>query len=767
MCSLSVAAAKQIDWAATTSPQQLYLIMADDQCSLVDRQLAHEKLFALTKQSDSWTEACLLLGKAYAERKINYQGRPVPPNDDQFPDNQEFSSALELWERVAKAGNAEANLLLGNLYQRGVAHHMYSYMDTSLKYWIVAAKKGNTEALAKLKGMVPLILEGKEPVNDSKAVIRAQTTLAAKGDVNSSLWLGKRYFQAGEYVKAHEFLTMAAKGNNEEAQGLLAKIGDISAIRNSPQGMSKIVDELYRIVSDDELPPDEQKEAYDKLHNMSESGNAEASYSLGEIHLRCYVNAAGEPLSPEERRRKDRDNEAAIPFWERAAKAGHALANYNLGLLYSHKNIVKAAEHWIVVMEKGGDWKSNAEKELRSHRSEIEQCDGENGPIATKMMIQFAKAGDSSAAKTIARRLLLIGHYEKARQYVRMAQSEDNTEEAKELLAEIDRCEAEQKASGLTPIEKQQALQREEAARQSALSHERYEQSERETRHGRMVAGLVLVWSVISIIGFVAGLKGQIIVYRSWGEVILAAMCLSLIIYLICVGTDISGSPGVTPPWYTIVLCIGFLFSLGFLAYQANGDFLKAALALPTQLFVVGLLLALFFLSLSKIRDVGRSKTKAEKAKNMLGAAAAIAGTGVTAYLLNRLVRTGAQVQAMQKAQAEYAASVQPTPPSVYTGEIIDAEVQPQSLSMLATATVPTTSTRTSKAAVASLITGIIGLPFPYLFSIPALVLGIIGLRKTKDPHITGKGMAIAGITLGAVGIFITFFLVMAILTHR
>ncbi len=52
--------------------------------------------------------------------------------------------------------------------------------------------------------------------------------------------------------------------------------------------------------------------------------------------------------------------------------------------------------------------------------------------------------------------------------------------------------------------------------------------------------------------------------------------------------------------------------------------------------------------------------------------------------------------------------------------------------------------------AIASLICGIIGLLlFP--FSIPAVILGILGLKDyNKDPSIGGKGMAIAGIVLGA-----------------
>jgi hypothetical protein len=39
------------------------------------------------------------------------------------------------------------------------------------------------------------------------------------------------------------------------------------------------------------------------------------------------------------------------------------------------------------------------------------------------------------------------------------------------------------------------------------------------------------------------------------------------------------------------------------------------------------------------------------------------------------------------------------------------------------------------------------------LLAIPALVLGVVGLRQTTTRNERGRGMAIAGIVLGALGI--------------
>ena len=63
---------------------------------------------------------------------------------------------------------------------------------------------------------------------------------------------------------------------------------------------------------------------------------------------------------------------------------------------------------------------------------------------------------------------------------------------------------------------------------------------------------------------------------------------------------------------------------------------------------------------------------------------------------------------------------------------------------------------QTNGLAVASLICGIVSFCIPILGSIAAIVLGILGLGKTKDPRVGGKGMAITGIVLGGVSVLVT-----------
>jgi predicted Zn finger-like uncharacterized protein len=70
--------------------------------------------------------------------------------------------------------------------------------------------------------------------------------------------------------------------------------------------------------------------------------------------------------------------------------------------------------------------------------------------------------------------------------------------------------------------------------------------------------------------------------------------------------------------------------------------------------------------------------------------------------------------------------------------------------------------------AVTSLIFGIFSFCVPVIATLVAVITGIFGLLKTRDPRVGGRGMSIAGIVLGIVGllpsIFFSFFLFGALL---
>lgn len=59
---------------------------------------------------------------------------------------------------------------------------------------------------------------------------------------------------------------------------------------------------------------------------------------------------------------------------------------------------------------------------------------------------------------------------------------------------------------------------------------------------------------------------------------------------------------------------------------------------------------------------------------------------------------------------------------------------------------------RTSGAAIGSLICGLLGC-IPLITSLLAIVLGIVGIKSASRPGVSGKGLAIAGLILGVLGI--------------
>jgi hypothetical protein len=59
---------------------------------------------------------------------------------------------------------------------------------------------------------------------------------------------------------------------------------------------------------------------------------------------------------------------------------------------------------------------------------------------------------------------------------------------------------------------------------------------------------------------------------------------------------------------------------------------------------------------------------------------------------------------------------------------------------------------RGNGAAITSLILGIL-FCVPFLTSFLAVIFGFVGVRKARDPHVSGKGLAITGLLLGLLGL--------------
>jgi prepilin-type processing-associated H-X9-DG protein len=66
--------------------------------------------------------------------------------------------------------------------------------------------------------------------------------------------------------------------------------------------------------------------------------------------------------------------------------------------------------------------------------------------------------------------------------------------------------------------------------------------------------------------------------------------------------------------------------------------------------------------------------------------------------------------------------------------------------------------------AVASLVCAILGLCVPVIPGVIAIVTGILGLKRANDPRGSGRGLAIAGISIGAVSILLSTCMVSILL---
>ena len=75
----------------------------------------------------------------------------------------------------------------------------------------------------------------------------------------------------------------------------------------------------------------------------------------------------------------------------------------------------------------------------------------------------------------------------------------------------------------------------------------------------------------------------------------------------------------------------------------------------------------------------------------------------------------------------------------------------PQSMPPAAADPAPVPS-KTNAAAVASLVCGLLAC-VPFLTGLAAIVLGVLGIKKARDPRAGGKGLAVAGLILGVLSL--------------
>lgn len=224
--------------------------------------------------------------------------------------------ALELYERAAHNGHAEAQFNLGLLLTQGKVAEPDP--ERALHWLEAAAGQDHVEAMAQAG---QLLLRSRPGGPAEAARMRARTLLGAaaeRGHLRAQLELGILLSSGPsatqDTASAHRWLEAAAARGSASAQGRLGY--------------------LYLHGIGVEADP---VEARVRFAEAARQGEASAQAHLGWLHERGLGGAV--------------DHERAFTWYRRAANRGHATAQLNLALLYQAGRGVRAddreARHWF------------------------------------------------------------------------------------------------------------------------------------------------------------------------------------------------------------------------------------------------------------------------------------------------------------------------------------------------------------------------------------------------------------------------------------
>jgi len=201
--------------------------------------------------------------------------------------------------KKANAGDAEAQLALGDLYKEG-GEGIVKDLVTAVEWYTKAAEQGIASAQYNLGRMY---YNGEGVAEDKLKAVELYTKAAEQGDADAQFNLGVMYYNgdgvAEDKLKAVEWYTKAAEQGDAYAQfalGYMYEYGD---------GVTQ-----------------DKKKATDWYTKAAEQGYAGAQFNLGRMYE--YGEGVAE------------DKIKAVEWYTKAAKQGVAVAQYNLGRMYSN-----------------------------------------------------------------------------------------------------------------------------------------------------------------------------------------------------------------------------------------------------------------------------------------------------------------------------------------------------------------------------------------------------------------------------------------------
>ena len=256
--------------------------------------------------------------------------------------NSDNKKGLETVREIANSGNADAQLLVGIMYQMGVGGE--DHQSDAAYYFRMAAEKGLASAQTNL-GKCYLAGDGVQ--EDEKKAFEWFEKAAEQGDAEGQWQLGICYQQGlgvkKDEIKAfHCFSDSANQGNAVGQLYLGLCYGDGTGVDQN------------------------EEEAFKWYKRAAEQDNPSGQYFVGT----CYQEGSG----------ISKDSKEAARWYRKAAEQGMATAQYNLGICYLKGDGVKknksVAKKWFQKAADQGD--EDAQKAIQYIEQQPNQDSNDN-----------------------------------------------------------------------------------------------------------------------------------------------------------------------------------------------------------------------------------------------------------------------------------------------------------------------------------------------------------------------------------------------------
>jgi TPR repeat protein len=157
--------------------------------------------------------------KRREEKEKEYKRRLEKKEKEDKKDREIVEKEKKVFEkerRLAEQGDADAQAMIGNVYQYG--KKIFSFKKTmivvsidfkeAIKWYKLSAAQGNAEAQYKLGEMYQ---HGHEVLQDFKEAIKWYKLSAEQGNVNGQFGLGEIYEILQKYTKSHKWYNIAGR----------------------------------------------------------------------------------------------------------------------------------------------------------------------------------------------------------------------------------------------------------------------------------------------------------------------------------------------------------------------------------------------------------------------------------------------------------------------------------------------------------------------------------------------------------------------------